>query len=92
MLELWEGVQPQPREDDPTVLCVSSDLPATRKVCQFKGHTHKANKCCSKCKFKAKVEPGTAAASGRMNYLTKKAAAASTNTEVTEQAHAYLRA
>ena len=71
------------------LICITSDLPAMRKVTQFLGH--KADLGCSRCKFKAEREPGTTGASGRMSYFTSKSAScdARTHEQVLEQAREY---
>ena len=54
LLELWEGVQVNIAAPGPgqsvvraALICVTSDIPATRKVCGFAGHS--ASMGCSKC-------------------------------------------
>jgi len=50
---LWKGVllstslSPVPLKIVAALLCVAADIPATRKVCGFVGHS--ANRACSKC-------------------------------------------
>ena len=67
LLQLWNGVQLYPGKTDilrAALVAVTADLPALRKITQFMGH--KADLGCSRCKFRAKREPGTRGASGRM--------------------------
>ena len=51
---MWKGVRllnsvtPVPLTFKAALLCVASDIPATRKICGFKSHA--ANLACSKCK------------------------------------------
>ena len=51
--QLWEGVYvaiksiPLPIRIRAALMCVASDLPATRKICVFTGHNSKMG--CSKC-------------------------------------------
>lgn len=59
LLELWNGIQLKTSSSlfgytslRCALTCVSSDLPATRKVCGFAGHS--AAMGCSKCKIKFK--------------------------------------
>ncbi|XP_078383369.1 uncharacterized protein LOC144665947 isoform X14 [Oculina patagonica] len=62
------------------LLPVLGDIPASRKLSQFL--SHKANKPCDKCHEKAKREPGTAGASGRMSFVTESMPRARTDKEV----------
>ena len=56
---LWKGIllstslSPVPLRVVAALLCVAADIPATRKVCGFVGHS--ANRACSKC---SKFFPG----------------------------------
>lgn len=75
LLELWQGknfVDTTGKEvqNKSLLLCISSDLPASRKITQFK--SHKCVKSCDKCNFTAKREPGTKGASGKMSFVTEK--------------------
>ena len=53
LLQLWDGVYinvpgvPLPIRIRAALMCVASDIPATRKVCGFTGHN--STKGCSKC-------------------------------------------
>ena len=87
LLELWKGVSLSPDGDQcvrAALITVAADLPAIRKVTQFLGH--KADLGCSRCKFRAEREPGTAGASGKMSYYTPSACEARKHEEVTLQA------
>ncbi|XP_062508144.1 uncharacterized protein LOC134184461 [Corticium candelabrum] len=70
---LWNGIEVVLADGSikavkAALVCVSCDLPASRKVLQFLGH--KSDLGCSKCKFQAERAPGTHGASGKMSYLT----------------------
>ena len=67
------------------LLCVTSDLPALRKITQFLGH--KADLGCTRCKFHAECEPGTRGASGRMSYYTGSNTVARNHSETVAQAN-----
>ena len=67
------------------LLCVTSDLPALRKITQFLGH--KADLGCTRCKFHAEREPGTRGASGRMSYYTGSNTVARNHSETVAQAN-----
>jgi len=74
LLHLWQGMTfvdftGKQIESKTLLLCVSADLPASRKVTQFK--SHKCVRGCDKCMFVAKRQPGTRGASGKMNYATQ---------------------
>ncbi len=71
--DLWKGINITTITDGTqcmraALLAVAADLPAIRKVTQFLGH--KADLGCTRCKFRAKREPHTAGASGKMSYFT----------------------
>ena len=93
LLKLWDGV---PLFDGSSrclraaLLCVTSDLPALRKITQFLGH--KADLGCSKCMFRGEREPGTAGASGRMSYFTSGNFQERSHNEVVEQGREYQSA
>ncbi len=93
MLQLWNGIPLVP--EGPPVLraalvCVTSDLPAMRKITQFLGH--KADLGCSRCKFCAKREPGSVGATGKMSYFTPTMAEERKTDEVVQQAEEYKQA
>ena len=74
LLSLWEGkifvdFKGKQIKSKSLLFCVSADLPASRKVIQFK--SHKCLKGCDKCEYVAKRQPGTKGASGKMSYATK---------------------
>lgn len=69
------------------LIAVAADLPAIRKVTQFL--SHKADYGCSRCKFRAKREAGTAGASGRMSYYTPSACEQRNHREVRRQAEEF---
>ncbi len=70
LLLLWKGVpvDASSRCVRAALIAVAADLPAMRKTTQFL--SHKADYGCSRYKFRAKREPGTAGASGKMSYYT----------------------
>ena len=72
------------------LLCVSSDLPALRKITQFLGH--KADLGCSRCKFHAEREPGRVGASGKMSYFTGNNVSPRKHDEVLQQGMEYKNA
>ena len=72
------------------LLCVSSDLPALRKITQFLGH--KADLGCSRCKFRAEREPGRVGASGKMSYFTGNNVSPRKHDEVLQQGMEYKNA
>lgn len=91
LLELWNGVQLVEGECmRAALICITSDIPAMRKVTQFLGH--KADFGCPRCKFQAEREPGTTGASGRMSYFTPQNVECRTHDEVVAQAAEYRNA
>lgn len=72
------------------LIAVAADLPAIRKVTQFL--SHKADYGCSRCKFSAKREPGTAGASGRMSYYAPSDCEPRSHKEVNRQADKFRKA
>ena len=73
-----------------TLLGVSCDMPALRKVSQFLGH--KADLGCSRCTFMAEREPSTRGACGKMSYFTRSEASGRTMEQVRIHAIEYQRA
>lgn len=74
LLHLWQGMtfynfNKKAIPSKCLLFCVSADLPASRKVTQFK--SHKCLKSCDKCNFVAKRQPGTKGACGKMTFVTK---------------------
>ena len=93
LLELWDGVplyEGCSQNMKAALLCVTSDLPALRKVTQFLGH--KADLGCSRCKFRGEREPGTAGASGRMSYFTSGNHEKRSHNQIIQQGREYLSA
>ena len=93
LLNLWSGIDINdggPQKVRAALLCVTSDLPAVRKVTQFLGH--KADLGCSRCKFRAEREPGSTGASGKMSYFTSSSSARRTHEEVVDQGREFQRA
>eukprot|EP00112_Aurelia_sp_Birch-Aquarium-sp1_P005991 Seg1671.3 transcript_id=Seg1671.3/GoldUCD/mRNA.D3Y31 product="hypothetical protein" protein_id=Seg1671.3/GoldUCD/D3Y31 len=88
LIQLWEGVEVQVLDTKEIInvramlLCVSSDIPALRKVTQFLSYT--ANKGCNMCNFMGEREKGgDGEITRRMSYLAKDFAFESrTNQEV----------
>lgn len=75
LLSLWDGIPMKIKDRTETVraalICVSCDLPASRKVSQFLGH--KADFGCGRCKFQGEREreKETGQITGRMSYYSK---------------------
>ena len=88
--DLWEGVPFGSQTIRAALMTITADLPALRKLTQFLGH--KADHGCSRCKFQAQREPGTAGASGRMSYATTSSCEERTHNEVAQQAEEYKSA
>lgn len=72
------------------LLPVLADIPASRKLSQYK--SHKADLPCDKCMFRAVREKGTRGASGKMSFYTSEKSPARTDSEVRKAMGIYRKA
>ena len=72
------------------LLPVLADIPASRKVSQYK--SHKADLPCDKCRFQAVREKGTRGASGKMSFYTSQNLPNRTDSEIRKAMHMYQKA
>lgn len=92
LIELWQGlplIEGRTQLVRATLLTVTADLPAIRKMTRFLGH--KANLGCTRCKFRTEREPGTSGASGRMSYFTPSVIEGRNHEEVSRQAEEFWK-